>query len=144
MDLKNKKNLTNIGILVVVALGAFYLGMSYEKGQTPASTRGQFTGAGGQFGGARGARGNGMVAGDIIAKDATSITVQEQNGSSKIVLVGSGTQVSKMVSGSEADLAMGTSVIVSGAANSDGSVTATAVQIRPAGYAPVRAASSTN
>jgi pectate lyase len=142
---KNKKNVNNLVILVVVALISFYGGTLYSKSQTPArgqfpninSVTGQFPGMGGTRG-ATGARGGGVTAGDIIAKDATSITVKAQDGSTKIVLVSGSTQVAKSTTGTEADLTIGTNVTVIGSANADGSVTAQSVQIRPAGAIPTR------
>jgi hypothetical protein len=144
MDLKNKKNITNISILVVAVIVSFYAGTMYSKSQTPA--RGQFgaqgmMGVNGQFpgqnGATRGVRGNGMVSGEILSKDATSITVKSQDGSSKIVLVSGSTQVAKSAAGTQADLVAGTNVTVIGTANADGSVTAQSVQIRPAGVSPM-------
>jgi len=129
-----------IGVLValtVVGGGAFYGGMTFANSQMPA--RGQFgTGqliGNGQFpgGGVRGGMNGGVTAGEIIAKDSTSITIKMQDGSTKIVLVGESTQVTKTTAGSLGDLSNGTNVIVTGSANSDGSLTAQSVQIRPAG-----------
>lgn len=126
--------------LVIVGGGAFYGGMAYGKSQTPA--RGQF--GNGQFmgngllpgGGMRGGMNGGFTAGEIISKDETSITIKMQDGSTKIVLVGSNAQVMKSATGSVDDLTVGTQVTVTGSANSDGSVTAQSVQIRPEGSAP--------
>jgi hypothetical protein len=69
----------------------------------------------------------------VIAKDATSITLQlPGNAGSKIIFYSATTQISKMASGTPVDLANGTNVSITGTANSDGSVTAQAIQIRPA------------
>lgn len=76
-----------------------------------------------------------MTAGEILSNDGTSITIKMADGSTKIVLVSPSTQVMKMAAGSLSDLSTGTNVSVVGSANSDGSVTATSVQIRPAGFA---------
>lgn len=137
--LKNKKNVTNVGILVVAVLVSFYVGTLYSKSQTPA--RGPFSGQlgmmgdrtqfGAPSGSMRGTRGAGVVAGEIISKDATSITVKTPDGSSKIVLVSGSTQVAKSTVGTQTDLVAGTNVTVVGTANTDGSVTAQSVQIRP-------------
>jgi Domain of unknown function (DUF5666) len=131
-----------IGILVVGG-GGFYAGTKYQASQTPAS---RFTGGAGTFAGrtgtGRGGAGNGAVFGTVIAKDSNGITVElggpnatSTNGTAsgtRIVLVNSSTQVGKMVSGSANDLSVGTSVTILGTPNSDGSLTATSVQIRPA------------
>jgi hypothetical protein len=134
----NKKFIWGIvGIIVLVVV--FYGGMVYGKGQTPANTTPTAF-----SGGARGTRGagafSGATIGQIISKDATSITVQLMTvgaGSttpvgSKIVFLDSNTKITKQTSGTMSDLAVGTNVSVTGTANTDGSISAQAVQIRPA------------
>ena len=129
-----------MAVVAVVLIGAgFGGGYEFAKAQTPA--RGQFAIAGGtgQFAGrtgagARGGAAGGFTAGQIISNSGTSISIQQQNGSSsEIVLLSPTTQILKSVSGAPSDLTQGTQVTVTGSANSDGSITATAVQIRPAG-----------
>lgn len=130
------KTLVGAVVAVVVVGGAsFYGGITYEKGQAPAaSARGQFTGGPGA--GRTGARaGGGFTTGQVVSGDANSITVQSADGSTKIVLFGTSTQVMKSTIGSVKDLSTGTNVVVTGTSNSDGSVTAQSVQIRPAGAA---------
>ncbi|MDP2665719.1 MAG: hypothetical protein Q8P23_03765 [bacterium] len=131
----NTKILGGIVTALVIAGGSFYGGMAYAKSTTP--SRGQFT-ANGQFAGAAGANRTGMrtggfTAGQILSKDATGITIKMQDGSTKIILIGSSTQIMKTTDGSQDDLSTGTEVTVTGSANSDGSITAQSVQIRPAG-----------
>ncbi len=114
--------------IIIVGGVSFYSGMSYAKNQIPVSSqRGQF-----------GARGNrtgmgGFTAGEVLSKDATSVTVKMQDGSTKIVLFGSSTQVMKATTGTLQDLFVGVSIVVNGSSNGDGSVTAQNIQIRPAG-----------
>ena len=67
-----------------------------------------------------------------------------QDGSTKIVLVGSSIEITKSAAGSVEDLATGINVTVVGTANSDGSVTAESVQIRPAGAVPFGGPARTN
>lgn len=121
----------------------FWGGMTYAAAQRPNAA---FGANGAMFPGRTGAGGaarmNGVV-GTIIGKDATSITVQlggpnasSTNGASsgtRIVLYGSTTQIEKTVAGSASDLTAGTSVLVAGEPNSDGSISASNIQIRPAG-----------
>ena len=112
---------------------SFYAGVTYDKSTAPAAP----VRAGGNFTGARGGRGmGGVAAGQVLSVDATGFTVKMQDGSSRIVLVGSSTQVMKSVAGMVTDLAQGENVVVQGSSNSDGSVTAQTVQIRPAGSMP--------
>ena len=139
----NKKIVAGIVGVVIIVGAAFYGGMVYGKSSTPA--RGQF--GNGQFtGGSNGAGGTGIrgginrggfTAGEIISKDASSITIKMQDGSTKIILIGSSTQVTKSTTGSSDDLTTGVNVTVTGTANSAGSVTAESVQIRPAGSTPL-------
>ena len=139
-----------IGTVVAVILlgGAFWAGMSYGKSQsaTPAGTQfgaGNFSsggaggfggGTGGNAGGMRmGRSGGGFATGQVVASDANSVTIKLASGSTQIVLVGTSTQVLKSTLGNISDLAAGTNVTVMGATNSDGSLTAQSIQIRPAG-----------
>jgi hypothetical protein len=144
---KNKQVILGV-VGVIVLVGVFYLGVFYGKNQTSASTR--VNGQASTFGsGAQGIRGSGGFSGNtsgkttfgqIISKDATSITVQletPQAGSttnasgSKIIFLGQDTKVTKQASGTLSDLAVGTNVSVTGTTNTDGSVSASSIQIRP-------------
>ncbi|MDE1970059.1 MAG: hypothetical protein KGI50_00555 [Patescibacteria group bacterium] len=134
--MNNKILMILVGVIVVGG-GAFYAGMKYN-----ANTRAQFTGSaamnarfsGPRSGGGtlRGGNGGGFVSGNIIASDATSITVKLQDGSSKIILVSPSTPIMKSVAGTRADLVSGKQVIAAGTQNSDGSLTAESIQLRPA------------
>jgi hypothetical protein len=125
-------------ILVLVGLGVGFFGGYQYRNYRLNQTRGTFIGANGQrFTGARagqgavaGARG-GAVAGSILSIDANSITVKLADGSTKIVLFSGSTMYSDTVTAAQTDLKVGSEVSVFGSANSDGSVTATNIQIRP-------------
>lgn len=135
-----------IGALLIAALaggGGYYAGSKYGAG----SPRGQFgrasfQGQGGQNGGQVRFSGGGAAFGEIISQDADSITVKlggqdtDTNGGtgSKIILISESTEVMKSVSGSMSDLSVGTNVMVNGTQNSDGSISARTIQIRPDGY----------
>jgi len=119
--------------LAIIGAGAFYSGMSYEKSQAP---KFGFPG-GANFQAMKtnrtGATGANFISGNVISKDDVSITLQiPNNGGSKIIFYSDATQISKMASGTVADLVTDTSVSVTGTTNSDGSVTAQSIQIRPA------------
>lgn len=125
--------------LVVVGGGAFYAGTAYGNGQATSAggiTRGQFGAAGAGFAGRTGGTrtGGGFTAGQIVSASNGSISIQQQNGSStEIVLISPTTQILKSVAGAASDLKQGEAVTITGTPNSDGSLTATAIQIRPAG-----------
>ncbi|MFA6215626.1 MAG: DUF5666 domain-containing protein [Patescibacteria group bacterium] len=139
-----------IAFLVVMA-GSFYGGMIYGKNQAGNGFGGQFQNLtpeqrqarmqGLQQGNSAMARrgngqGGGFAAGEIINKDDKSITIKLPAGGSKIILFSDSTSVGKFENGAAADLAIGQTVTASGTTNSDGSVTATQIQIRPADQQP--------
>ena len=145
--MSNKYIAIGIILLVIVGGGAFYGGTVYEKGSLSklgllrsasaqganGAQRGQ-GGAGFTRGGAGGANNSGnFVAGQITAKNDTSITVQGKDGSSKIVFFSGSTSIGKAAQGTSSDLANGEQVVVTGQASPDGTVTAQNIQIRPAG-----------
>ena len=134
-----KKNILIImGIIVLgIVIGvSFYGGMTYAKNQrNGARTFQQGTGNMQGFGNRQQGGAGSIVIGDIISKDDKNITVKLRDGGSKIIFYSDTTQISKMATGTASDLATGTSVSVTGTTNSDGSVTAQSVQIRPAGQA---------
>lgn len=126
--------ITIIICLVIGGAAGFFGGVQYQKSQ-----RGSFAGAGrggfggGQFGQRSGA-GNASfrpVAGEIIGKDANSITVKLQDGSSKIVLVSDKTAINKAATATADDLKTGEQVAAFGTQNSDGSMTAQTIQLNP-------------
>lgn len=130
-----------IVVAVVVGAGSFYAGKALSKSGSSQGTgfaRGQMMNGGnrsfnGGTTGIRGMQGNGFVAGKIIAKDDQSITVESQGGGSKIIFFSTSTAVTKSAAGSPTDLSVGTNVTANGKTNTDGSVSAEMIQIRPEG-----------
>lgn len=145
-------------VAIIGGAGGFFGGMTYGKsnpsaqaainklGTMTAEERSSLGGGfpGGAAGGApgdsagtaTGARG-GFTSGSIVAKDDTTITLKLNDGSTKYVLYSDSTTISKTDSGCVADLETGTDVAVSGTTNSDGSITATRIQLGvPAGGPP--------
>ena len=146
----NKLIVIVIATAVVVGGGAFFGGMKYAEstrqnfsrrnlgGQELGANAGSFRGGAGS-----GQRGGGeFTAGEIIAKDdlegeqapygaSKSVTVKLQNGGSKIVFLSDSTEITKSVAGALSDLEVGNNITVNGTANSDGSVTAKSIQLRP-------------
>jgi hypothetical protein len=134
-----KKYLPHI-IWLVVVIVAFVGGMYYGKvtarpsfpgfgaGGLSSSTRGGFAG--------RGGAGGGFVMGSITGVNGQSITISEPNGNSAVVFYSSSTDVIEPQPAPMSALTAGTNVIVTGATNSDGSVTAQSIQIRSASTTP--------
>jgi hypothetical protein len=141
-----------IAIIIVVGGGAFYGGMKYDQSKNglsslknianlPSDQRRQKLQqlglttlfGGGVRGGNAGPRGGnssgGFSRGEVIAKDNNSITIKPQAGGSQIVFLGASTQIAKSTSGKPSDIITGQNVTVMGTTNSDGSITATMVQI---------------
>lgn len=138
------KTIITVIIVVLVGTGSFYGGMKY--GENKASSNAgpgfgqlqnltpeqrqqrmqQFQQNGGQRRG-----GANFAGGEIISRDDKSITVKLQDGGSKIIFYSSSTTIGKMAMSTPNDLSIGENVMANGTANSDGSITAQQIQIRP-------------
>lgn len=141
--MQNSNKLIFGGVVVAALATGFFGGIYYQKNQNvdyPGMTRAgrnnmpnQDRGVGMGMNNRQGLemRG-GMVSGEISAKDEDGITVKMTDGSSKIVLINSET---KYTISSESDLTkvvVGGKVAVFGESNSDGSITATSIELNPA------------
>lgn len=138
----NKISFPVLALLLVTALGAFYGGMLYQKSQTPALTARPGTGQFGQVGrngtpGVPGATGNARFAGgfrpitgEILSSSDTSLTIKLPDGSTKIVLLSSA-PISNTTLATKTDLKVGTKVMAVGTENTDGSLSATSIQLNP-------------
>ncbi len=118
--------------LAVVGGGAFYGGMLYKTSQVSAQRAGLTGMRNGAGGNSRFAAGASFISGDIISKDDQSMTIKMRDGSSRIIFYSDSTEVSKFVAGTLTDLTVGKTVMVNGKTNTDGSVTAQSIQLRPA------------
>jgi len=131
-----------IAILIIAGAGAFYGGMKYAE--TKKSSGGNFPGFEnfkqgdgqqrfGQMNGA-GRMGNGQnfLSGEILSKDDKSITIKLPDGGSKIIFFSSSTEITKSAEGTADDLTVGENVLANGQSNTDGSITAKTIQLRPA------------
>ena len=136
-----KKNSVVIVVAVFVAIAAFFGGMQYGKAQVSQRGAGTFAGQGqgGRAGVGMGANraGGGFTNGVVLSMDDKSVTLKLPTGGSKIILLSDTTQVVKSVDGTKADIKTGVNLAVTGTANTDGSVTAQNIQIRPAPITPV-------
>lgn len=85
--------------------------------------------AGRRLGGAQ--AGLGFVVGEVISNDGKSLTVKLRDGGSRIIFFSDSTSIGTLTQSSPRDLLVGKEVVVNGNANSDGSITAQSIQIRP-------------
>lgn len=137
-----------IGLIggIVLLGGGFYGGIQYEVRNVQAKFASQQLGRGSFGGGAntvgqrqggqrsmQGANGGAgdFIAGEIIFKDDTSATIKTRDGGSKIIFFSNKTTIDKSTSGTTSDLSAGQMVTVNGKTNSDGSLAAQNIQIRP-------------
>ncbi|EKD43752.1 MAG: hypothetical protein ACD_72C00134G0002 [uncultured bacterium] len=138
-----KKQLPQIIVgVLVIGLVAFYAGMKYGQSKSVVTVgntfgQGQQRG-GGQFGGGTGIRmgggnrsGAGFANGEVASVDEKSLTVKMRDGSSKIIILSTTTQILRSTTGTLADVLLGSSVTITGGLNSDGSMTAQTIQMRP-------------
>ncbi len=151
--MKKKSIIIVLCVAVLVGGVSFYGGMKYGQNKSSATIQGagmgfanfspverqarfQQSGVTASKGQAGMRTGGGFIAGEIISKDDKSITIKMQDGGSKIVFYSESTEVEKFVSGTAVDLEVGKTVTVNGSANSDGSITAQSIQMRPANSNP--------
>lgn len=144
--MQDTKNVLIAGLGAILIGGAgFFGGTLYQKSVTPKNTvaenfnrqmgtrvggaNGVTVGQGGQRAGAKGFR---PVVGSIISKDEKSITVKLADGSSKIVMLSTTTQINKADKVDATSLVVDGTVRVIGTVNTDGSITAQDIQLNPA------------
>ena len=129
-----EKKMVTLLIIVAVIVG----GLGFFGGDAYASHKAANAMAAGPSlsfrNGGRGSsqRMGGFLGGQVIAKDPTSLTITTKDGSSKIVFVTAATPVMKEVQAQSSDVSIGQNITVIGTTNTDGSVTATSIQVRPA------------
>lgn len=128
-----KEYLIFIVALIVIGAGAFYGGMRYQQSQRGASF-GQFNGQNrmGRFAQMGMGQNNFRpLRGQITSSDDKSVTLKLPDGSSKIVILSDSTSISEATAASKQALKNGTQVVIFGNQNSDGSVTASNIQLNP-------------
>ncbi len=140
-----KRNVWVVAVVVAIVFGGggYYFGTQSAKSAVPAGAAAYAgrTGTAGRTGGFGGASAlGGGTAGTIISTGNGTLTIQMAASTStsattgtKIVLFDSSTMVNELQSVPASSLTVGQNVTVAGTANADGSVTATSIQVRPAG-----------
>jgi len=122
----NKTIIVTAVIALVVGYGIGYF--THPAATQPQTARGNFSGTGNL---ARGG-GGGLLSGTVAKEDSGSITLNTRDGSSHVVLITPATTVQKSVNGTLSDIAVGSVIFVTGSTNSDGSISASSIQLRPA------------
>lgn len=140
--MKENSKLVIGGIVVLSLVAGFFGGIYYQKNQSVSNIGMTRAGRNNAFNQDRGAgmgmnnrpgsdmRG-GVISGEISAKDEGGMTIKMADGSSKIILINNDT---KYTISSEADstkVVVGEKVAVFGESNSDGSVTASSIELNP-------------
>lgn len=150
MEKTEKKNTVLLPILVsclLVGAGAFFGGMKFAEAKSPANRLGNFQnlsaeerqqrfqqgGGAGSMGRRLGGQmgGTNFVSGEVLSKDDKSVTLKLIDGGSKILFLSSSTTVMMSSAGSLNDVKVGETISANGSSNSDGSITAQSLQIRP-------------
>jgi preprotein translocase subunit YajC len=128
--MQKNKIISLIVAFIVVAGIAYYAGTkSVATPARPARTA-NFSMASSTARGGRGMFGGG-VSGQILSIDTNSLTIKSQDGGSRIVFLIASTTINKISAGSVKDLTVGTNVSVNGSNNTDNSINAQMIQIRP-------------
>jgi len=143
MNTKNKIIAACVLGFLIFGIGGFFGGIKYQQGKSNSLAQnfsgqrqrgtGNLPGNGGMMTGANRNGAGGFLTGQILAKDDKSITVKLRDGGSKIIFYSASTQVQKMADAPLTDLAVGQQIVANGTVNSDGSVTAQTIQLRPNG-----------
>lgn len=128
-----KKNIIiTILVAIIVGAGAFFGGMKYQQSHAAQAipTTARF---GQRIAGQFGRRDTNALStfGKIISKDTNSLTIQLQDGSSKIINLSSSTKITKIDTITTSDLTQNSQVAVFGPVNADGSITAQNIQLNP-------------
>ena len=121
-----------VGVLVIGG-GSFYGGMQYGQRHFATNRLGRLGGINGNRSGLAAGSSFANANGEVIAQDDKSVTIKLAAGGSQIIFLSDSTQITKSANGVIGDLTAGTQVSASGSKNADGSLSATSVQIRPAG-----------
>jgi hypothetical protein len=137
-------------ITALIAGGtAFYGGMTYSQGKNleanslqagrpnfqnlTAEQKQQIFIKDGSIGspGLRNGSGEKIINGEIIKKDDQSITIKLADSGSKIIFFSDTTKITETIDAEINELLPDTKVMVAGSSNTDGSITAKTIQIRP-------------
>lgn len=131
--MKNKILISIIVTALIFGGIGFFVGMRYQQSKNPRLFARNFSGNANFSGRTNQGNQNNFrpVSGEILSVDDKSITVKLPDGSSKIVILGDSTNISKSESASKEDLKVGEKISAFGSLNQDGSITASNIQLNP-------------
>ncbi|NNM83802.1 hypothetical protein HKL94_01100 [Candidatus Parcubacteria bacterium] len=132
----NNKTIGITVIALIIGFGAGYL--VHPVSVAPQASGQTFAKGGSPYGGMmRGGNAGGeALSGTVVVKDSGSITLSTRDGSSHVILLTPTTRVSKNTPGALTDISVGSTITVFGSSNSDGSISASTIQLRPAPSTP--------
>lgn len=123
---------------VLIAIIFFFIGLQIGKTRQVSNANypgnRNFNGGqmmGNQTGIRNSMRGGGFITGTIVSSDDKSVTVSLKDGGSKTIYISDTTSVLKSSTGKKTDLVNGSTIMVNGTSNQDGSIAAQSIQIRP-------------
>ncbi len=130
----NKKTMLTYGITTLLVIISFVAGMQTGKSRNTNKAFGNRNipnGMNQNFN-----KGTGMnirsgasnIMGEVLSKDENSLTIKSKTGS-KIVIVSKSTEVFKTITGSIADIAVGTNVVITGKEGDGNSTVADSIRI---------------
>ena len=118
-----KTNTIILGVILLLLVGGISFGVGYKVAEAKTAVT--------SFARNGALRNGNQTIGEIISLDDKSVTVKMADGSSKIVLLSSTMTISKSIDAPKTDLKVGSKVAVFGTNNSDGSQTATSIELDP-------------
>ncbi len=122
-----KKHYLTIGVVITCAVVFFFVGrVTAGTAARGALNRGTFAA------GARTGMTGGFVSGRVVSVDGGVIVVSLPNGNSQNVYYSTSTSIVVPQTTSASALTPGTTVMIGGSQNADGSVTASTIQVRSA------------
>lgn len=130
---KYKVHIIWVLVAIIALVGGFFWGKAGATASRSSGFAGTFSASSTRGFARTGGAAAGGALGQITAITSSSLTVQLSNGNSEVVFYSTSTPVMEETTVSPNVLAVGTNVMVAGTQNSDGSVTATTIAVRPAG-----------
>ena len=133
MKLKPAQIIIMAVAILIIAGGAFWGGMAYQKSRQPTTLSRSGGPQGGGFGGGQFNGANRPTFGQVSSINSTDMVVASRFGGNVTVQLDSNPTVTDGSgnSASVSDIQTGDTVIVQGSKNSDGSITAQSIRINP-------------